>query len=108
MVGRVFDLFDLFSVKQRAGREAGRDREPTGRAPGSVEQFQLAQAAGEPFMAAVEGLIDRFGRGGETALEDREGKADRAGAFVVLELFGAVKFITHIVGDPFVEIGFGG
>ena len=65
----------------------------------------FAQAAFEAFAAALEGLEDGLGAGGETALEGGERKADRAFAFAV-ELVGLAHFRFHIIRYRFVERGF--
>ena len=73
----------------------------------ALEQLQLAQPALQPLAAAAQRLVDRLGRGGEAALQDREREADRARALVVLQRLGAVELLAHVVGDRLVELRLG-
>jgi hypothetical protein len=47
------------------------------------------------------------GRRGETPLQDGQGKADGAGALVVLQGLGTIELLAHIGGDGLVQGGFG-
>ena len=62
----------------------------------------------QAFAAAAQGTVDRFGGGGEAALEDGEGEADGSGAFVVFERAGAVELLADVLGDGGVEMLFFG
>ena len=87
------------SSASSAAADGGRDAH---RSP-ALEQLQLAQPTFEPLAAAAQGLVDGLGRGGEAPLQDGQGKADGAGALVVLQGLGAVELLAHVLGDGLVE-----
>ena len=80
IVRSVFEVLDVLGVE---GGEGGRhDRRGLAAA---LQDLELAQAALEPLAAAAQRLVDRLRRGSEAPLQNGEGKADRSGAFVVLQ-----------------------
>ena len=74
--------------------------------PPARQQFRFAQPALQPFAPAYQRLVDGFGRGSQTPLQDHEGKAHRADAAVVLQFLGAVELLAHVVGHLGVEARF--
>src|SRR5690606_17272237 len=79
VVRRVLDVLDVFRVE--LGHLVG---------PGSAcevtatrHDLGLAQLPLEPFAPSPQALVDRLRGAREPALEDREGKADRASSLVV-------------------------
>ena len=61
--------------------------------------LELAQVALQPLAPGPQGLVDRLGRRGEPALQDRQREADRARPLGVGERLGAIEFLAHVVGD---------
>ena len=96
-------FFEVFHV---VGGEYGVVDQRHLRCSGALQQLQLAQALLEPFVAAVQRLIDRLGRRGEAALQDGEREADGAGAFVVRQRLGTVELLPDVLGDVLVEARF--
>jgi hypothetical protein len=79
--GAVVEVLDIVGVQLRAG---GNRAAPT--SPPRCSSFQLAQPLSKALPAAAERLEDGLGRRGETPLQDGQGKANRTGALVVLQL----------------------
>ena len=85
----------LGDVGQRLGQCAAGRGSPS---------FSSRSRSFEPFLAALERLVDGLRAGGEPALQGGEGEADRAFARAV-ELVGLAHFRLHVVGDGLVERG---
>ena len=78
------------------------DRVPSG------TREEVGEPCLQPLAAAAKALVDRGGRGGETALEDLQGEADVPLPLLVAgrEALRAVHLLAHVVGDRGVEGGF--
>ena len=62
----------------------------------------FAHATLQPLLAPFERLIDGFGAGSQTALQRRQGKADRTAPLAV-KFVGLAHLCFYIVGDSFVK-----
>ena len=95
------------SSTSSSSSSTGRSRSRSLRTSPPLQELELAQPLLEPLAPAAQRLVDRLGRGGEPALEDRQGEADGARALVVLERLGAVELLADVVGDRLVELRLG-
>ena len=100
---RVVEILDVVRVELRS-----RERDDGRGLAALLEHFELAQAALQPLAPAPQRLVDRLGRRGEPALQDRQRETDRARPLGVGERLGAIELLAHVVGDGRVEVGFRG
>ena len=96
LIGRVVEILEVFGRKHRPLGHR-RDGRPT------LQQLQLAQALLQPLAAAAQRLVDCLGRRGKPPLQDGEREADRAGALLVVERFGAIELLADVLRDFLVE-----
>ena len=72
----------------------------------ALQQLLLAKPLFQAFAAALQGLVDRFGRRCQAALQDGEREADGSLPAFVFKGLGPVEFLADVVGDFLVEFGF--
>ena len=68
----------------------------------ALADLPLAQSLFQAFAASLQGLKDRFGTGGQTALQGGQGEADRTFPLTI-ESVSLTHFGTHILGHSFIE-----
>ena len=87
--------------------EAGRRRMPGRVAAAALQDLHFAQLAFQALAPPPQRLVDGLRRRRQAALQDGQREADGAGAAVVLQRFGAVELLAHVIGDRLVEAGLG-
>ena len=97
-------VVEVFDVVGRQCRQAGIQVEADFGSP--LQQLLLAKPLFEAFAAALQRLVNRFGRRCQAALQDGEGEADGALSAFVFQGLGPVEFLADVVGDFLVEFGF--
>ena len=97
----VVEIRDVVRVELRS-----RERDDGRGLAAPLEHIELAQAALQPLTPPPQRLVDRLGRRGEPALQDRQRETDRARPLGVGKRLGAVELLAHVVGDGCIEVGF--
>ena len=83
-------------------------RPVVGQEDGLLGQLGVFRPLFQPFTAALERLVNGFRRRGQAALEDGQGKANRAFTPIAFKLFGPVKLLAHVSRHRVVQVGFFG
>ena len=74
----------------------------------ALQQGRLPQPAFKTLPPPAQGLVDGCRRGRQAPLQNGQRETDGAGPLVVVQGFGAVELLSHIVRDGFVETRLGG
>ena len=101
-IGSVLDLFQVVGIEGRqAVGHLQVDFVP------ALEKLLFPEAFLKPLAAAAQRSKNRLGRGGEPALENRQGETDSSLAAFAFEGLAPVEFLADLLGDIPVELGFG-
>ena len=100
-IRRVVEVVDVVG---RQCRQAGIQIEADLGSP--LQQLLLAKPLFQPFAAAFQRLVNRFGRRCQAALQDGEREADGSFPAFVFKGLGPVEFLADVVGHFLVEFGF--